>query len=79
MYSLAESYRLRYESVVRSYNDLVEAYNVVVREYNALVTQSQFTDEEIASLIRLCHPDKHNNSQLATRMTQRLLEMRNGR
>ena len=76
MYSLAESYRLRYESVVRSYNDLVEDYNVVVREYNALVTQSQFTDEEIASLIRLCHPDKHDGSEAATRMTQRLLEMR---
>lgn len=76
MYSLAESYRLRYESVVRSYNDLVDEFNKVVHAYNTLVTQSQFTDEEIASLIRLCHPDKHGGSEAATRMTQKLLELR---
>lgn len=76
MYSLAESYRLRYESVVRSYNELVDEFNKVVHAYNTLVTQSQFTDEEIASLIRLCHPDKHGGSEAATRMTQKLLELR---
>lgn len=36
-------------------------------------------EKDIKALLSLCHPDKHNNSQLATRMTQRLLEMRNGR
>ncbi|TKW65207.1 MAG: J domain-containing protein [Paracoccus denitrificans] len=37
---------------------------------------SQFTQDEIKALIRLCHPDKHNGSEAATRLTGKLLEMR---
>lgn len=35
-----------------------------------------FSQDEIRTLIRLCHPDKHNDSDSATTMTQRLLELR---
>lgn len=35
-----------------------------------------FTQDEINTLISLCHPDKHRNSDRATVMTQRLLELR---
>ncbi len=37
---------------------------------------SQFSQEDIKALIRLCHPDKHNGSEAATRLTGKLLEMR---
>lgn len=37
---------------------------------------SEFSDEEIRALIRLCHPDRHNGSEAATRMTGRLLQLR---
>lgn len=36
----------------------------------------QFTQEEIASMIRLCHPDKHGNSEAANRVTKVLLAAR---
>ena len=32
--------------------------------------------DQIKALLRLCHPDKHGNSELATRTTQWLLSMR---
>lgn len=34
-----------------------------------------FSPDEIETLIRLCHPDKHGNSQASTRITVKLLEM----
>lgn len=38
--------------------------------------QQKLHPEWIKRLIRLCHPDKHGNSKLATEMTQWLLSMR---
>ena len=40
------------------------------------VVSSQFTNDEIKTLIRLCHPDRHANSLASTAMTKRLLELR---
>lgn len=39
-------------------------------------TVKQFSEDEIAQLIKLCHPDKHANSSAATAITQKLLELR---
>lgn len=36
----------------------------------------QVPQEKIQQLIRLCHPDKHQNSELATELTRWLLDMR---
>jgi hypothetical protein len=33
-------------------------------------------EEELKTLIYLCHPDKHGGKEVATRMTQMLLDMR---
>jgi len=38
---------------------------------------SAFTQEEIQAMIRLCHPDKHNNSDTANNITKKLLSVRN--
>lgn len=43
------------------------------RQQDKRVTLSQ---DEIKTLISLCHPDKHNNSDRANAITQRLLELR---
>ena len=58
---------------VSEYRREISRLRVEVRRMN---TPTQFNSEEIKSLIRLCHPDKHNNSDTATRMTQKLLGMR---
>lgn len=36
----------------------------------------RLSPEDIRDLLRLCHPDVHKNSELATRMTKRLLDIR---
>lgn len=38
--------------------------------------QPQFSPDEIEQLIRLCHPDKHNNSVAANSVTAKLMRMR---
>lgn len=65
---------------------LIESYNVLVRKIKrgdfsqryVLPTEksSEFTQEELAKLIRLCHPDKHNGSSAANEMTLKLLKLR---
>lgn len=37
---------------------------------------SSFTKDEIRTLIRLCHPDRHGGSAAATNMTAKLLSLR---
>ena len=37
-----------------------------------------FSEEEIKTLIRLCHPDKHQGRAAAVSMTQKLLRIRSG-
>lgn len=37
-----------------------------------------FTPDEIARLVRLCHPDKHGGSAAATEITTKLLQLRKG-
>lgn len=37
----------------------------------------QFSAEEIKRLVRLCHPDRHNNSEASVKMTQKLMNLRN--
>lgn len=39
-------------------------------------SDSRFSQDDIDSLIRLCHPDKHGNSSAANNMTVKLLTMR---
>lgn len=38
--------------------------------------QPVFNRDEINRLIRLCHPDRHANSEAAVKMTQKLMSMR---
>jgi len=38
--------------------------------------EPQFSQEDIKRLLRLCHPDRHDNSDAANEMTKKLLSMR---
>lgn len=58
------------------YCKLDEKYNVLLARPVQTVGAAQFSQEEIKRLIRLCHPDKHNGSEAAHSITQKLLEMR---
>jgi hypothetical protein len=73
----------------KKYNDLELRYYELGRKWNLLVTrinemggqkfldgEAQLDQSEIKKLITLCHPDKHNGKDVATEMTQRLLELR---
>jgi hypothetical protein len=40
------------------------------------ISAKQFDNDDIKTLIRLCHPDKHGNSESATAITAKLLKMR---
>lgn len=79
----------RFKKLLKEHSDLTDRWNDVVADINAKGgrdfldngrlyhnDEPQFTQSEIESLIRLCHPDKHNGRELATRMTARLLELR---
>ena len=46
------------------------------RTVTRLDFSKQFDEDEINTLIRLCHPDKHRSSESATEITQKLISMR---
>jgi hypothetical protein len=48
----------------------------LARMSNAKAAAPQFTQEQIRTLITLCHPDKHDGKESAKTMTQQLLQMR---
>lgn len=60
----------RYTSLIRQG---VELQKEVTRLRNC---KNGLTDEDIRSLLLLCHPDKHGGKDSATRITQKLLAMR---
>lgn len=56
---------------------LIESLSKMVLELQLkLQVHKTFSPDEIDTMIRLCHPDKHNNSQASNRITAKLLEMR---
>jgi hypothetical protein len=61
------------ETVQRLQADLRSAH----RSRRAPPGGSTVPPERVLQLIKLCHPDKHQNSELATEVTKWLLEMRN--
>lgn len=69
------------------YDRLLEKWNHVASQINAkggqefldfgdIRSKCQLTEDEIKSMLSLCHPDKHDGKPAAVRMTQRLLDMR---
>lgn len=75
--------------LVDKYNQLVDEWNGLVRQINERGGQAfldgtmreqqntQFSEAELRTLLSLCHPDKHGGKESATRITQKLIAMRN--
>lgn len=85
---LQETYKLRLELVdlKLAHNKLIGSWNELVEQINAKggrqflngeMVNNQLTQEEIKTLIQLCHPDKHAGKESAKRLTQKLLTLRN--
>lgn len=78
----AEAYEYEAERLLVRWNDLVERINAkggqefLDRAVIPSETSSQFTQAEIMVLIRLCHPDRHNNSNASNDITKKLLALR---
>jgi hypothetical protein len=76
----AERAERGYFSLQRNWNQLVDKINEKGGEQflqKATIPRvAQFSKEEIAKLIQLCHPDKHDGKPMAVEITQRLLDMK---
>lgn len=79
------------KSIMISKNHLQTIYDVLIRKYTALKGEipevrietktiiKSMDNDTIKKLIRLCHPDKHNNSKISTEMTQLLNSLKDKR
>lgn len=75
-----------YNKLLRSYDKIDRHNDQLLAQYNDLVrriqrgefskSNSPFSNDEIKTLIVLCHPDKHGGKDTAVKMTQKLLGMR---
>lgn len=75
MYLLGE-----YRTLAAKWSKLVDRVNKAGGEAifdRPAANDTQFTPDEISTLIRLCHPDRHDGKESAVRMTQKLLQLRN--
>ena len=84
-----EALERQHYTLIRAHNNLIDRYNNLVDEWNGLVQKinecggqmsnqqnTQFTPDELRTLLSLCHPDKHGGKESATRITQKLIAMR---
>jgi hypothetical protein len=75
-----EAHKIAFKRVTGNWNELVERINAKGGEDfldNAVLNPpSQFTQEDVNRLIRLCHPDRHNNSDVSNEITKKLLQLR---
>lgn len=87
-----EALERQHYALVRAHNNLIDRYNNLIDEWNGLVRQinerggqaflngqqqnTQFSEAELRTLLSLCHPDRHGGKESATRITQKLIAMR---
>lgn len=81
--------RSHYEDALNRLHRLQRQHAALIDQWNTLVERVNkkggedflkkgvvISLDEVRSLITLCHPDKHGGKESATRMTQRLIEIR---
>ncbi len=76
-----------YNELVHKYNATLQRLRSLIHERDSWrniamsggkqLLNAQFSTDEIKTLLQLCHPDKHGGRESATRITQKLLSMRN--
>ena len=81
-YEQEKGWKAAYKAI---YLDLKRDWNNLIEELNSKGGQEfldkavLFSDKEINTLIRLCHPDKHNQSTASNDITAKLLKIRQDR
>ncbi len=77
-----------HDNLIDRYNNLIDEWNGLVQKINerggkafldgqmSNQQNTQFTPDELRTLLSLCHPDKHGGKESATRVTQKLIAMR---
>lgn len=66
--------QLQAQLMLRDYQR--QAVDMLTGAFTQPAAQPQFTQDEIARMLRLCHPDKHGNSEAANDITRKLLNLR---
>jgi len=64
----------KYEKLIRKWNKLINRINAKGGE--SFLDTPRLTESEINKMIRLCHPDKHDQSAVSVEITKKLLSMR---
>jgi hypothetical protein len=75
----AERLQSKLGRLLKKWNGLVNRINDLGgEEFLSAPQKSQFTADELNTLINLCHPDKHGGKESANRITAKLIQMRKG-
>ncbi len=71
-------YQVAYAHIIARWNILIDKINAKGGEefLESEPANSAFSNEEIKTLINLCHPDKHSGKKSATDITAKLLDMK---
>lgn len=69
----------KYTKLLSKWNDLVTKINDHGGDaiFDWKPASTQFDKEDINRLLMLCHPDKHGGKEMATKMTAKLIKLRN--
>lgn len=69
----------KYTKLLSKWNDLVTKINDHGGDaiFDRKPASTQFDKEDINRLLMLCHPDKHGGKEMATKMTAKLIKLRN--
>lgn len=70
------AYRRKYSSELDEHLKTLQQFNAYIDKHKQESVKNPFTQEEIRAMIRLCHPDKHGNKQIAVDITAKLIKMR---
>lgn len=71
--------RLKYNRLIVKYNALADKYNKLVAEGDRAIqdiNQLQLSPDELKFVLRQIHPDKHQNSDISKRATQKILDLK---
>ena len=73
----------KFHKLINEWNDLVDDINrkggqAFLDSPGRVMSNTQFTDQDLRRLLQLVHPDKHNNSAMASDMTAKLNLLRKG-
>lgn len=71
-----EDERRAHEAACQRYEERIVKIKAAYHKLKQMKDTSPLTDERIMQLVKLVHPDRHQNSELSTEITRWLLGLR---